>query len=246
MSAVNSYLRLYTANGYGSDLNHTLCNLTSFVYNTARAINMKNTSVLRLLTPSWVVNVVGVAVGVLATGAVIVLSRFQGSQLRQEIFEVRAQNTAPGATQTAYHNITTNIANNHVLGVAPLFIVWACVGLVVYYFTMAIARSFGQAAALREQMTGYVHISRQSLLRRAMTQLAIRALGVIGWFVFIKLSISFIVPYALAAANIASQNLTLTSIGYAVLAIVVLYADIYVHAVFLRVIALKPRLFGVS
>lgn len=200
---------------------------------------MKHSQKIRLLlTPSWIVSTIGITLGVLATGATIIISRFESSELRRQIFE-----TKDTLDTSAYEGITANIADNSFLNSLPLLITWACVGLVVYYFSVSIARSFSQAIELHDEMN-YVHVSRQELIRQALRSLAARVVAVIGWFVFIRLSISFIVPYALAAASIASQELSVTNVGYAVLATVIIAADVWIHAIFMRLIALKPRLFG--
>ena len=202
---------------------------------------MKHNKNLGLLfTPSWVVNVIGVLLAVLVTAGVIVLNQFQGSELRREIFAVQAgHDTSASSVST----ITDNISSNNFLNALPLLLVWAAVGLVVYYFAMAIVRSLGQAAELREQL-GYVHVSRQARMREALMTLGIRAGAVIGWFICIKLSMSYLIPYALAAANAAATSFSVQNIGYALLSAVVIYFVIYINTVFVRLIALKPRLFG--
>lgn len=204
---------------------------------------MKNDKQIKtLLTPSWVTNFIGIAVAVLVTAGTIVLSQYQGSELRQQIFEVQA-NANTETTGGVYENITANIAGNSFLGALPLLLTWACVGLVVYFFAVSIARSFGNAASLHDQL-GYVHTTRQAVLKQALTNLAVRVAATIGWFIFIKVSLSIIVPYALAAASIAGESFSLMSVGYALLAAAILYVDIWIHAIFLRAIVLKPRLFG--
>lgn len=203
---------------------------------------MQNKQILQLLTPSWVVNVIGIAVAVLVTAAGIVVSQYQGSELQQQIFANQA-NVDTQTTAGAYESITNNVAENSFLGSLPLLLTWAAVGLVVYFFSMSIARSFGSAASLREQL-GYVHLSRQEVLRQTFISLGIRLAATVGWFIFIKFSLSVLVPYALAAASIAAQEFSLQSVGYAVLSATVLYVMVALHAVFLRLIVLKPRLFG--
>lgn len=202
---------------------------------------MKNDKPLRqLLTPSWVVNFVGITLAILVTAGTIILSQYQGSELRRQIFEV---NSSGAVSTDIYDNITNNIANNSFLNALPLLIVWACVGLVVYYFAAAIIRALGEAVELHDELD-YVHVSREALMREALMHLGLRALVVLVWFIFIKVSLSVLVPYALAAANIASQSWSFDSAGYALLAVVVIYAVVYAHAVFLRLISLRPRLFG--
>jgi hypothetical protein len=204
---------------------------------------MKNDkALLSLLTPSWVVNFIGVTLAVLVTAGTIVLSQYQGSELRRQIFEV--QNSGAISSDT-YDNITTNIADNSFLNALPLLIVWACVGLVVYYFAVAIIRALGQAVELHDELE-YVHVSREARMREALTHLGIRAILIIGWFIFIKLSLSVLVPYALASANVASRSWSISSAGYALLSAVMLYAIVYGHAIFLRLIALRTRMFGTA
>lgn len=202
--------------------------------------NNKKSQLLELFTPSWVINVVGISLGVLVTGAVIVLNQYQGSDIRQQIFTVQSGNQATSSTVST---ISDNIANNNFLNSLPLLLVWAAVGLGVYYFAAAIIRGLGEAAELHEELE-YVHASRQSLILDALASLGLRVLTVIGWFVFIKLTLSYFVPYALAAANAAASSWSLQNVGFALLSVAVIYALTYVHAVFLRLIAQKPRLFG--
>jgi hypothetical protein len=201
-----------------------------------------NQKTLLLLLPSWIVNFVGLTFGILATGATIVLSQYEGSELQRQIFEVQTNGT-PGAEADSYRAIADNFANNNFLGALPLLLTWAAVGLIVYYFAIAIVRSFGQAAELRDELN-YVHVSRQERLREAWQHLAIRIAAAVGWFVFIKITLSILIPYALSAAKIASQEFSLQAVGYTLLSVGVLYVTACIHAVFLRLIALKPRLFG--
>ena len=203
---------------------------------------MHDTYIRKLLTPSWLSSFIGAAVGILVTGAAMILSRYQGSELQQQIFENQANAATAVSSSSAYDKITANIADNSFLGGLPLLLTWAAVGLVVYYFAIAIARSFGEAASLHQQL-GYVHSSRQVLVRKAVINLVIRSAAAIGWFMLIKLTVSIFVPYALAVSSLASRSLSLQNVGYAVLSIVLLFVVIQVHAVFLRVLVLRPRVF---
>lgn len=203
---------------------------------------MKNKQFLRLLTPSWVVNVVGGAVGLMTTAAVILLTIYESSALRFQIFDVQSRNIVD-QQQGIYANITLEAEQSSFIGSLPLLITWACIGLMVYFFAVAIAKSFGQAVALKEQMN-YVNASKSSIRKEALTSLGIRLLATVGWFLFIQLSIKVLVPYSLAAASAAATGFSVQAVGYAVLAVIVLYATVVVHAIFLRLVVLKPRLFG--
>ena len=199
-------------------------------------------NIAKLLTPSWIVSTIGITLGVVAAAAVIVISRYQASDLKLQVFNVQSK-ADPATTSTVYQKLGDSVANNNVFGVAPLFLVWACVGMGVYFFAISIARSFSEAAELHDELE-YVHVSRKNLLHEALIHFIVRAIAIVGWFAFIKLSLAVIVPYALALASIASLHLSLVSAVYVVAAVAILYLDVLGHAIFLRLIALKPRLFG--
>jgi hypothetical protein len=204
---------------------------------------MENRNLLKLITPSWLSGFIGGAVAILVTSAGIVISRYQGSELQQQIFENQANAAANGTANGVYENITANIANNSLLNTVPMLLTWAAVGLVIYYLSVSIGQSMARTVDLREQME-YVHSSRQELMRQATRNTLVRLAAVIAWFVLIKLTIGVFVPYALAAASIAGDSLSFASAGYALLAMAILFGTVQLHAIVLRLIALRPRLFG--
>lgn len=202
-----------------------------------------NRNLWLLLTPSWLVSVLATTVAIVATAGVIVASRYQGSQLRQIFFEVQSSDPSASAGGI-YRDITANVSDNQFLGALPLLLFWAGIGLIVYFVAIAIAKAFGEIVEISNEFD-YVHVSRRDLIRQELLKLGIRVSAVIGWLIFIKLTIAVFMPYALAAANIASQSLSFESVLYVLLSVAVIYVVISIHAVFLRLIALKPRLFGV-
>lgn len=203
---------------------------------------MKQTSAFQVFAPTWVINLVGITVGIITTGLVIVSSKYWGSDLRRQIFETQ-DSVQASSVSTSYQDVAANFANNSFLGQLPLLFTWACVGLIVYFFAIAIARSFGRAVTLREELT-FVNASREDTIRRAWQSLAIRVAATVGWLVFIRITLVIIVPYALAAANAAATGWTIQNVGLALLAVLILYADVYIHALFLRIILLRTRVFS--
>lgn len=195
---------------------------------------------IRILTPSWVVNFVALTTAILVAGAAIILSQYRGSELSRQIFEIQQQGRVSNST---YDSITTNISNNSFLNALPLLLVWAAVGLVVYYFALAFVRSIGRAVELRDELD-YVNVSREDRLRQALKNLILRALVLIAWFMFFQITLHVLVPYALAAANIAARSLSLQSAAYGLLSIVIIYVTIWAHAIFLRLFMLRTRVFG--
>jgi hypothetical protein len=196
--------------------------------------------ILKLLTPSWLVNFVALASGVLVTAGVIVASLYSGSALRFQIFDVQSRSIVD-KQQGIYANITLEAGDNSFLGALPLLITWACIGLLVYFFAASLMKSISKVAVVREQLD-YVNASRQQIIREALIALAVRVAATTGWFLFIKLSIAYIVPYALASASAAAAGLSIAAVGYVLMAVIVLYVDVVMHAIFLRLVVLKPRL----
>ncbi len=220
-----------------------LCKQPLAHYNAAYTNTMKHSNkLLELLTPSWLVNLIGLAVGILTTATIIVISSYEGSDLKLQVFQAKTS-SQPGSTSVTYDYITKNIADNSFFGALPLLLVWAGVGLMIYFIAMSIARSISQASELRDELN-YVHVSRDELLRQNLIRLGLRAAAIFGWIICIVLSVRVFVPYALAAAHVAGQGFSLNSVKYAVLAVAVLYAVVYTQAIFLRLIALRPRLFN--
>ena len=204
---------------------------------------LNNKSLILLLTPSWLVSVIGITAGVLLSGGTIVLAQFAGSELRRQIFEVQNAGQPALQTSTNYQTVTDNLANNSFLGALPLLLTWAAVGLAVYLVASSIIKSLSQAIELREQMD-YVNASRDSLVKQAVLHLCVRLAAIVGWFVFIKLTLAVVIPYALAASYAATHDFSAQSVLEITLAIAVMYGATWVHAIFLRLIVLKPRVFG--
>ena len=198
-----------------------------------------NQKVLQLFTPSWVTNVIGVAFALLLTAGVIVLTQFQGSEIQMQIFD--AQSAGTGIQQDiTYQQVAENMSDNKFLGSLPLLLTWACVGLVVYFLAMSIAKSIGGLVNVRDQLE-YVHTSRDALLRETFVRLGLRLVAIVGLLIVLRLSFGILIPYALASANIAGQNVSVTSAGYVLLSMIVLYVVVYLITLALRLVSLRPR-----
>lgn len=150
----------------------------------------------------------------------------------------------PAVSDTS-HSVGSYISNNKFLASLPLLLMWAAVGFVVYYLAISVGKVFGEAVELHDAV-GYVHASRKTMVREAILHFGVRLAAVAGWFIFLELTSKLIFPYALAAANIASQTFTTSSAVYIALALAIIYVDIWLQAIFLRLIALKVRVFGSS
>lgn len=203
---------------------------------------MKNTAkqIWLLLTPSWLSGLFALAVSLGAVGATVFASDYQGSSLQQQLFSARGGQSTAAAL--GFRPIAANLASNRLVADLPMFLFWAVVGVVVYFFVSGIWNSFGRAADMHEEMS-YVHASKQQLIRVAAGHAALR-LGVLaGWLLYLRLFMKLLMPYGLATAQLVRQWRAV-DIGYGLLAIAVLTVSLHLHVTWLRLALLRLRAIG--
>lgn len=194
------------------------------------------------MQPSWLSGLGAATISAGVVVATLIISNYQGSALQQELFEAKAGHAS--ASVLGFRTITDNLAANPVVSNAPLFLFWAALGVVVYFFAAAAWNALTRAEELREEL-GYVNAPQASLMRKAAVNLLIRLLGGVLWLGYLELFLKAVFPYVLAAAHIAAVNpASPGSVGYAILAFTILTAALQAHVVFLRLIWLRLRLFG--
>jgi hypothetical protein len=197
--------------------------------------------ILALLSPSWLSGI-GVVVGALA---IIVWAAaafyLPGSELH--ILLQEAQPSQPELS-TNTDRLQEHLAINKFMSNLPLLLLWGGVGAVVYVFTISIANAIARTSVLKAQMN-YLHADKKKLVHEAIQRLVIRLLFVLVWFLLIKLSLKLLLPYSIAAVHFATgPNGWVNRIVYISLAFIVLLLTLHAHTVLIRLIGLRPRLFG--
>lgn len=191
-----------------------------------------------LVTPSWLSGVVAVvgALGIII--GTMLSAQFEGSSLQAEY--LKYQSTASPAN---YNDATDNFFGSGFINNLPLLIFWALIGVVVYLFAVSIFNAVRHTAELKGELE-YANVNRRSLLMQAGMHLAIRLVALIVWVAYINFFLHQIVPYCMAATLAGmSQITTWQGIGFIILAAVVLVLAIHLHAIMLRLIVLRPRIF---
>jgi hypothetical protein len=207
---------------------------------------MKNTDIKQLwlaITPSWLSGFVACLASLAVVVWTIVISRFRGSNLRQELFEVHA--SGAGISSFDFKNVTDNLARNQVISNMPLFLFWAGIGVIVYFFAISIAGAFGKAVNLEREL-GYVNAPRQRLLRTAALHAILRLVMLGAWIVYLQVFLRILLPYSLGAAHVAATSALLSAVVYAAVSAVILLVSLHMHVVMLRLIFLRTRIFGSS
>lgn len=123
---------------------------------------------------------------------------------------------------------------------------WMVIGLfmylIVHYFLL------GTKKALEDiEETTYRNTRIEEMLTNLGTRLAIRVIFIISWLIYWQFFIKTLVPYCFLEAKAASKDFP-TAISFAHIAygLLLLTLGIYAHVVFMRLIALRARLFGNS
>lgn len=206
-----------------------------------KELNHESRSSYLLITPSWLS---GVIAGIGAIGVVvatIVATQFPGSSF-WEILQTQAV-SEPTVSQN-YEVVNNNLEVNSFVSSLPLFAFWAGVGVMIYAFAANIFNIFQRAAIFKEEMD-FINMNRRQLVYEAVLKFGLRIAFFVAWLIFVQLTLKIFIPYSVAATQYASQiDNALTGLVYIIMALAIMAVTLHLHAVLLRLIRLRPRLFG--
>jgi len=194
-----------------------------------------------LITPSWLSGLLTIFTSLALVGGVVAYTRYQGSDLKQEIEAV--QKSGASLFNVDAHGLTTTLAHNSIINNAPLFLFWASLGVVIYFFATSIWSAFNHAVELEHEM-GYVNAPRHELVQIAITTSAVRFAIAAAWFGLLQLTLLILLPYVLSSARLASSSDVLQSVEYGLAAVVVSFLALQLHTICLRLLFLRQRLFS--
>ena len=144
------------------------------------------------------------------------------------------------AATDGLHNISDFLGgsvsyNVLILGVAVL------VGVVVYVALQVFGRFANNASAAWESIHGQTNITTHDIAQRW----AIRIAVAFAWMIYCLLFIKIILPFCILAAQVGIRQLWAPSgIAYFVFGTALTWASAHMHVVFLRLVILRPRVFG--
>ena len=162
----------------------------------------------------------------------------RGSVLQQALFTVR------NSSATNYQQLTNKFANNSFISNLPLLLFWIGVGFVVYYFAVSVYGALQETVELEQEM-GYANTNRNVLVREAVMRLGIRLIGVTLWFLYVGWFVKDLIPYVLASVHkLTGAAASGHDVEMLIWATALLLIGMQVHAIFLRWITLKHRVFS--
>lgn len=121
-----------------------------------------------------------------------------------------------------------------------LFLFWAFVGLMVYFFVVGVAHAIQEARELHEEI-GAVNSNRRTILRTFVERLGIRLVALTMLFVTMSLYFKSLLPYAITSIRTVSADVW--QVASVCLAVIGLVAAGHLITILLRAVALRPRLF---
>ncbi len=209
--------------------------------NKSRAVSKGDLNAFgRLLTPSWLSGLVVVVASLAIVFGAIGELHYSGSAWQQLL---AAQHGAGKPLSVNSQTLSNNITASTFVSIVPLLIFWAGIGLIVYWFAAGIVGAFQNLIDLKQEMN-YVHANRNVLIRQSIIHLLVRLIVLVVWIVYIRYSLHFLLPYVIAMAYAGGGLGWLKDSAYIAGAVGVSIVGLHLHSVMLRLLLLKPRLFG--
>jgi len=140
--------------------------------------------------------------------------------------------------------INQTVLGNPVLNKVLFFGFWVMVGLLVY----ALITTFGQSIAETEEeikSLNYIHARKTQIEQELFLRLALRLGGLLAAFIYGWIFIRLIFPFCVYASRVGLANLShLSGWLYLALSFVILLPALHGIVIVLRLIVLRPRLYG--
>ena len=194
-----------------------------------------------LLKPSWLSGLLSLVISLAIVIGAVALLHYNGSSWQLLVTAQQAPPTMVGTNSTTFEG---EVNDNVLVSSLPLLVFWGGVGIIVYSFIIAVGDAFRNVLELKEEMH-YVHANRHFLLRQALFHLVLRVIFLVIWMLYVSYTLHFLLPYVIALAYAGSGGFGLLfNCIYLVGAVVIAAISLHLHTVLLRLLFLKPRMFG--
>lgn len=191
------------------------------------------------LSPSWLSGLIAVLAGVLVVIGTVVLTHVSGT-LQQGLLGLHLAYQQSSGAQTVSNTFAQNTTLNNVL----LFVLWGAVGLAVYSIVQNVVQELSSADELMHELE-YARTNRRDILRAVALRAVIRLGALIAWWLLVRFMIFKLIPYDIASARLSALHLTSASDWTrSILGGTVCMLGVQGLAILLRLLVLRPRLFG--
>jgi hypothetical protein len=207
-------------------------------------MNLRNsTHSNKLLTPSWLSGLVAIMAGLAMSVGVIVAFHVANNSFRQQL-------TALSQTQQHQQTLTQPgelppAQNNSLQANVPVLVLFAFAGVAIYSIATGLVNSVRSLAQIRREIN-YVNARPKSLLKEFSEQAGLRLGALLVWALFTTVFVRRIIPYAITSAHASAVTvLSVSGIKDAFFAFIVVTLSMHLHAIFLRLVSRRVRVFAV-
>ncbi|HEX7632840.1 MAG TPA: hypothetical protein VF401_00785, partial [Candidatus Saccharimonadales bacterium] len=195
----------------------------------------------RLMRPSWLSGLLVVVVSLVIVVGAVVAMQFRSSDFH---YLYQLQNQKPQAVANNYQTLNNGVTSNALISDIPLILLWGGIGLIVYWCTMSLIRAYRSVGELEMELN-YVHANRQELIHQTVWTVLVRIVVLLSWFLYLQATVHLLIPYAVAIGYAASgANGVILGAAYMAWGVGLLSVVLHIHVVLLRLLFLRPRLFG--
>jgi hypothetical protein len=205
------------------------------------ALNRSSRSALAYFEPTWVVVLMAVVIGLILSVGIVAAFNYSNS-LHQQLMAIQSPvHAQPQLTQVGEAPPTES---NSILSNVPLLLFYGFIGLVVYIIAVSIVKSLQSVSELRQEMN-YVNARPAALRKAFLGNLGVRLGALVGWLLFSEVFVKLVIPYAVVADQAATTEvISLSGLSDIAVAFLIVAVSIYVNAVFVRLVAVRPRIFS--
>lgn len=195
----------------------------------------------QLVTPSWLSGLVAVVASLALVTTAAVTLHYNGSSL-QLLRQTQADSQSVIAQDS--NSVNANLTANWFVSDIPLLVLWGAVGWLAYLLVTQTIRAFTNAIDLHSELQ-YVHANRRQQLQQIFLRFGIRLILLVTWLLYAEFTIHVLVPYIMALADAGSGGLGwLADTTYLLSAMGLTVVCVHLHTVMLRLVLLRPRVFG--
>ena len=196
-----------------------------------------------LLAPSLLSGAIATLIGLLLFIGPFLLIHF-GNAAQEGFLGLHIAYQQSSLTNVA-HGVSTQFLGNPHVGQAVFLGFWGAVGLVVYLLAASLVRRSEDFFSLVHQMD-YVNVVRHQYVQYHVIRAIVRIVAVVGWCLLLPNFIYKFIPYSLAAAQVSAEHGTLHTWLTSLLFCLGSVLTLHILTVLLRLMVLRPRLFGQS
>ena len=145
---------------------------------------------------------------------------------------------------TTIDAVDNYIASNQYLSNAPVAVFWGLLGLVAYFIIELIVKGIRSAREIGDEMH-YVNANRVGLLGETLAHLLVRMVALFGWWFLLQWMLYYLTPHLIVSSRAWGLDPSSGQAFGRAMGLAVAYAlGIHGLTVLLRLIVLRPRLFG--